>query len=152
MLLVLLACADPEPAGEEAAPLPDPRITSAEVSCDEDAAAWAFAVEADAWTGNGKLIWSVDGRYVEYHDLDSVESAPDGSSDRLVLELRAVADRAFVQPGSTTLFNCHEPGLAAVLRVLTVDGESASDCRRFGEDRWGEWYADYACAVEVTPG
>ena len=149
MMLILWACAPGSGPAEGALTLEPPHITAAEVACDTQDAIWSFRIDADAWTGNGRLIWSTDGRYIEYHDIDSVVAAPDGTSDQLELELRVVADRAFVSPDSTTFFNCAEPGLSAVLRVLGAEGEAVTDCRGFGEDRWGEWGLDYGCATAV---
>ena len=148
-MLFILACApDPAPAADGLT-LEPPHITAAEVACDPQDAIWRFGVDTDAWTGNGRLIWSTDGRYIEYHDIDSVVSAPDGTSDQLELVLGVVADRAFVIPDSTTFFNCAEPGLSAVLRVLGPEGEVVTDCRGFGGDQWGEWGLDYGCATAL---
>ena len=108
---------------------------------------WRFEAETDAWTGNGQVLLSTDGDYVERHPLYSTSAAPDGSKDTLALALTVVPDWRDVTPGSTTFFNCLEPALTGILRVFTADGSAQADCRAFGTEpeRWGAWSTGVRC-------
>lgn len=122
------------------------------VSCDTDNARWSFALTTTGWSGGGEVLMSRDGSYLEVHRLPSVEAAEDGSADRLELELTVVADWRDVETGSTTIFNCHEPGLAGMARVFARDGEAVAGCAAFGLDPsiWQTWRTDYTCD-DVVP-
>lgn len=124
-----------------------PALVSVEVSCDAEDAEWSFIAEADAWTGNGQVLLSADGDYLERHDLYSASAAADGTSDRLELRLEVVADWRDAGPGSSTAFNCEAAGLAGVLRVYERDRREVADCRAFGEEpeRWSGWEPETAC-------
>lgn len=128
----------------------EPLITGASVSCDAEAASWSFEVDADAWTGGGDLWLSIDGAYVETHELMSTGAAGDGSADHLERELDVVPDFRDVVADSTTLFNCETPGLLGVLRIFRRDGESVSDCRVYGEpDAWNALGLDPTCTTAL---
>jgi len=118
---------------------PLPEISSISLDCDEQQARWSLELLANAWTGNGELWFSTDGRYIEVHPIVSIEAAADQSSDQLTLSLQVVSDWKQVELGSTTVFNCHSPGLAGRIRLYAVDGNTEADCRRFGEDLWEAW-------------
>ncbi len=150
MLLLLLACqsASPSPVPDEKSPGP-PSIVAASYACNSLTARWTFLVDTDAWTGNGQVVLSDDGNYIEVHPLRSLEAAADGSSDRLTLELGVVADWRDVSPGSSTAFNCNEPGLAGLIRIFATDGQTPTDCRIFGEDRWASWNFNYSCTTPL---
>jgi hypothetical protein len=149
MLLLLLACpSTPSSFPDEKSPGP-PSIVTAGYRCDSLTARWNFLVDTDAWTGNGQVVLSDDGDYIEVHPLRSIEAAADGSSDRLELTLTVVADWRDVNPGSTTAFNCQEPGLAGLIRVFATDGQTPTDCRIFGEDRWSSWNFNYSCTTPL---
>ena len=150
MLLLLFACqsAAPSSVPDDTSPAP-PSIVAASYTCDSLTARWSFLVDADAWTGNGQVVLSDDGDYIEVHALRSIEAAADGSSDRLAVELAVVADWRDVNPGGTTVFNCNEPGLAGLIRIFATDGQTPTDCRIFGEDRWGSWNFNYSCTTPL---
>lgn len=126
-----------------------PAITSAAVTCTPEHARWRFQVTTDAWTGNGQVLLSADGIYVERHPIFSQSAAPDGTSDTLDLTLSVQPDWRDVNPGSSTVFNCREPDLAGILRVFTRDGAAEADCRAFGiaPERWVDWTPGTSCAV-----
>lgn len=151
---LLVACAPRGQAPEDTAGVGAavPVLTSVTVDCDDHDATWAFAATTDAWTGNGQVVMSVDGAYVEKHPLDSVEAAADGSADRLSLDLEVIADWRDVSVGSSTAFNCDTPELSGVLRVYTRDTGAVADCVAFGEapERWTEWDAAVACDELLT--
>ena len=127
----------------------DPEITAASVECDPERPRWTFDVTASAWTGNGQVLLSADGSYIERHRLDSISAEADGSTDQLQLKLDVVADWRDVSEGSTTVFNCDEPFLDGVIRVYSRTGDAVTDCRAFGTDpaRWATWEPDTACAT-----
>lgn len=129
-----------------------PVITAATVECDPTRARWAFTVDTTGWTGNGQVLLSADGDYVERHALDSVSAAADGTTDHLDLDLDVVSDWRDVNEGSTTVFNCATPDLLGVIRVYDRTGDAVADCRVFGEqtDRWAAWEPDTACAFVLT--
>jgi hypothetical protein len=139
--VVLGACTG---AGDSPAPSPSdtpPSITKLDVECDAEEAEWALDVKTDAWTGNGRVSLSADGDYVELHPFYSVESAPDGTADRLALDLSVVPDWREVTLGASTVFNCAAPSLTGLVQVWTRDGSEQGDCITFGEapERWAEW-------------
>lgn len=154
LLLGLPGChADPSGLADLPAVAPGPPgIVEVSVACDSVAAEWAFEADTNAWSGNGEVLLSTDGRYLERHRLPSTEAARDGTSDHLEVSLAIVGDWRDVALGSTTVFNCQEPGLAGLLYVYETDGETLGDCRRFGEDRWAGWASEEGCetTVEVT--
>ena len=117
------------------------------MDCDPIHARWTFTAETNAWTGNGQVLLSTDGIYLETHPLDSKSAAGDGSSDSLALYLTVVADWRDVSLGSSTVFNCDEPMLAGILRIFEQDGKTEADCRYFGEDPWDRWNLGVDCAT-----
>jgi hypothetical protein len=151
-MLLLLACAtpDPDPVPDDTTTPAVPAITAAAAACDVDDAQWAFSAQADAWTGNGEVVLSDDGDYVEHHPMYSTTAASDGSSDTLALTLTIVADWRDAVAGTSTAFNCDAP-LAGVLRIYTRDGADVADCRAFGEEpsRWQNWDPDVACEAVI---
>jgi hypothetical protein len=150
MLLLVLACQSTSPStSPDEKDLGPPSIVAASYSCDSPSARWSFLVDTDAWTGNGQVVLSDDGDYIEVHPLRSLEAAADGSSDRLTLALGVVADWRDVSLGSTTAFNCSEPGLAGLIRIFATDGQTPTDCRIFGEDRWASWNFNYSCTTPL---
>jgi hypothetical protein len=129
-----------------------PTITTASVSCkttETGGATWEFQVETDAWTGNGEILLSKDGVYIEDHPLDSVSADADGAWDKLEATLTVVADQEDMNAGSATWFNCQEPRLSGILRVFEQTGELESDCRSFLEDFWGDWNSFYSCGTRL---
>jgi len=146
-------CAAEDPAvPSDSAPPRSPLLTAATEACDPLRARWDFTAEADAWTGNGQVPLSTDGLYLEVHPLDSKAAAGDGSSDSLSTTLSVVADWRDVSLGSTTIFNCKEPGLAGILRIFEQDGKTEADCRYFGENPWEQWNLGYQCDTPLVEG
>lgn len=129
----------------------DPLFTEASAACNDEDARWTFRGTTVAWTGNGEVVLSTDGSYIERHPWPSVESAPDGTTDELELKLDVVPDWRDVTPGASTVFNCDEPELAGLLRVFVRGGDAVADCRWFGEasDRWATWEPESACATPL---
>lgn len=130
-----------------------PSITTATVACDPERPRWTFTVDTTAWTGNGEVLLSADGAYIERHDLDSTSAAADGTSDHLELKLDVVSDWRDVSEGANTVFNCGEPVLVGVIQVFTRDGDDVADCRGFGTtpSLWADWEPETACAVVLDP-
>ncbi len=126
-----------------------PSLTAATVGCDVAAAEWRFTATTDAWTGNGQVLLSTDGAYVEKHTLYSQSAAADGSADSLALTLDIESDWRDVVIGSSTAFNCNEADLTGILRVWSRDGTEQADCRAFGvsPERWDTWDAGARCAT-----
>jgi len=130
-----------------AAPLPS--LTAVSVTCDVADAEWGFTATTDAWTGNGQVLLSADGAYVEKHTMYSKSAAADGSADALALMLTIEPDWRDVTVGSSTAFNCNEAELTGILRVWSRDGTEQADCRAFGvsPERWETWDAGARCAT-----
>ena len=142
------------PSGEDSAAAPTdaaPKITAAAAQCDPTRAEWTFSATTDAWTGNGQVLLTTDGAYLERHTLFSTSAAPDGTADTLELSLDVVPDWRDVVLGASTLFNCSEAGLTGILRVWTRDGSAESDCRAFGDspERWATWDLGVSCATAL---
>ncbi|MDP2309357.1 MAG: hypothetical protein Q8P18_25275 [Pseudomonadota bacterium] len=125
---------------------------TASVACDTEDARWRFEVTTDAWTGNGQVLLSTDGAYVERHPMFSTAAAADGTSDELDLTLSVEPDWRDVLLGSSTVFNCNEPDLTGIVRVLTRDGSEVADCRAFGAapERWESWTAGASCGTMLA--
>lgn len=154
LLLLLAACADGPAANDGALPDAPPSITAVSVECDVGDAEWQLIVETDAWTGNGQLLLSDDGVYLEKHPVYSRASAADGSADELTVALAVVPDWRDVVLGATTYFNCSTPELTGIVRVFTQDGTAAADCRAFGAapERWASWDLGVSCDTVLAPG
>lgn len=147
-LVLLCGCA---PLGQDTGrPAPsweDPVIVEATAACDVAAARWSFEVATEGWTGNGQVLLSADGSYIEKHPLYSVGAAADGSTDELALGLAVVRDFRDVVVGTSTAFNCDAVGLTGVIRVYDRAGDRVADCRAFGAspERWAEWDGSLGC-------
>ena len=129
-----------------------PGITNATVDCITADAVWTFTAATDAWSGNGQVVLSTEGDYIERHPLYSNGAAADGTTDNLKLTLDVVAGWRDVVLGDTTAFNCDTAGLTGVIRVYTRDGDDVADCRAFGEDpaRWDTWDPAVSCPTVIT--
>lgn len=129
------ACITPQ--GEDAGivdptSLPQPTITTVDLSCDREAGRWSVDVRTSAWTGGGGLVWTTDGTYVERHDgLRSVRAGADGLSDRLALDVTIVDDVRGAASGRTVL-RCASNPVVAVF-VESLDGQVV-DCVRLSDD------------------
>lgn len=90
-------------------PEDNPVLTSRSQVCLPEQGVW----EVDAETQNpaGGLVswWTVDGVVVEQHRFGVVESAEDGSWDRLRGVLNIVADWREQAPNVSTRFTCGDP-------------------------------------------
>jgi hypothetical protein len=149
LLLGVLACSSTlRDTGRDPPEYAEPAIVDASATCVVEDALWTFLASADAWTGNGQVVLSADGDYVERHPMYSNGAAFDGTSDSLKLALGVAPDFRNVVLGSTTVFNCDAEGLTGVLQVYARDGRSVADCRAFGDrpDRWQTWDPNVACA------
>lgn len=153
MLLTLLACAHGPPASPDVGISTEPpAITKVAITCDPVSAKWTFKVKTDAWTGNGQVWMTVDGHYVETHPMYSDAAAADGTSDHLAMSLSVQPDIHRVSEGSSTYFNCDEPGLHGILLVHAQNGKTVSDCRSFlgAPADWTPWNLGVACDVELV--
>jgi len=114
------------PGGPEPLELDPPVIETFELTCDVDAGRWRLEVETLSWTGGGRLTWSPDLSYVERHRVRSVSAEPDGSADRLLLDLDIVGDWREASPGTSTAIRCvQDPDL--VFELYDPEGVRA-DC------------------------
>lgn len=130
----------PEPRDDAPLTHVDGRVEVVSLSwdCDASAGRWNLEAETAFWTGGGELWLTVDGRYVERHELRSAGAAPDGSADLLALNLQILADWRFVSPGVSTAFTCGDDP-SGRLRVRDRTGAPA-DCVEVGPERpvWAE--------------
>ncbi len=150
-MILLLACIPyPAPGDPDASPFYDgePAIVDIAWSCEVEAAQWLFSVEADHWTGGGKLWMTEDAAFIEEHAIRSAEAPADGSGDRLELSLDIVADWRDAVAGSSTRYRCaDQDALTFQLMVSVPDGSARSDCRTWGAEPmlWSETDAVEAC-------
>lgn len=108
-----------------------PAFVQLDRECDQASGTWLVRAEADAWSGGLVTVWTVDGSVVERHRFNAVESAPDGTWDRLQGELRIVDDWREATPNSSTAFRCTQaPSMLAWLEDL--DGADV-DCELIGQ-------------------
>ncbi len=106
-------------------------------SCSAEDDTWDFTAESTAWTAGADLVLTLDGLYVEEHQLQSKESAPDGSWDRLARELDVVADPRDQNRNSTTALLCDsttQASLALRVALLTPETGEEADCRVAGAE------------------
>ncbi len=156
---LLLACAASTPTADTGPATPvsgDPTLQAATWGCSEDEDRWSLTAEANRWTGNGGLALTLDGLYVEEHEVRSVEAARDGTWDRLALDLEIVADPREVAPGERTAFLCDPPtrdGLAARLWIHPPSSSAIADCWTWGPpvDWAAAGYTSACTAVEPPP-
>jgi hypothetical protein len=182
MLLAVLACA-PDPASNEptktstpttfsevvdptCAPYTatDPVVTAASAECVDGAL--VVTIDADAWTGTGRLLVAAGPDQVELQPVETIDYDPCGGWDHLGLTLRSTG--ATWQLGSSTAFSCEEfaadpPALTFAAAVTawspprptesTVDQEPLADCLAWGADVEGLQAGDYdgALAPEIAP-
>jgi hypothetical protein len=103
--------------------------------CSAEDDTWTFSAEASAWTAGAELGLSLDGSYIEEHDLKSQESAADGSWDRLGVTLIIVADPRDQARSVSTAYLCDQPtqtDLALRMALLAPDSAEEADCRVTG--------------------
>lgn len=94
-------------------------IDTLELVCDLTLERWQLDVRANAWTGGAEWWWTVDGTYVEKHDVTSRKAASDGTWDELRLRLDIVADwRDAVRNASTPFLCASEPTGRLLLRDM----------------------------------
>lgn len=150
MFLALTGCFGP-PATDSAPAFQDVpvEITAVDWACDADDDTWTFVVETTGWTSGGLVAMS-DASRVEAHPMLSVEAAPDGTWDRLELELDIAADPRDAEDGKISGWLCDAPTLDALafrLSVNTRGGETA-DCRVWGQDVDWSALAGYSHCAE----
>ena len=140
--LFCLACVVPPSTNSLESGLNNPEIPSIDtfgLTCDLTLERWQLDVRAFGWTGGGEWWWTVDGEYVEKHDVPSQKAARDGSWDELRLRLDIVADwRNAVRNSSTPFLCASEPTGRLFLRDLNG---AVVDCVDTGENT--EWLAIY---------
>ncbi len=108
-----------------------PTVESFEVRCDSDDAKWRIDAVASALTLGATTVWTVDGLYVEVHEVPVSSSREDGTEDVLVLELDIEADFREVKPGKSTGFTCLS-GVAIGLALRDVNNDVV-DCAFEGD-------------------
>lgn len=134
MILFFLACLEPTSEILEPIPYGDPSIQRLSYECDEDAARWEFVAITDAWTSNGN-IWLYSPPVLEKHPIYSVNSASDGTKDRLEITLNVVADWREASAGSSTQFHCDSfDDIGVRLYVYHPETSEAADCLTEGSE------------------
>lgn len=109
--------------------LRSPTLESASVVCDGEGAKWELELRVTAWSGGATTAWTVDGDYVELHDLVRASWEPDGSFEILSLTLPIVDDWREVTDTST-VFTCGADPSGA-LELYDPDGAVVA-CRAWG--------------------
>ena len=137
ILALCLACRLPP---IDADPLIDiqrttPKIESWSMVCEPERERWQLDVLASSWTGGGLLVWTIDGHYVEEHNVYSRKAAQDATFDELRLRLDIVADWRDAQKNSSTPFLCASAPTAQFV-MYDVDGHP-TDCFQDGPNT--EW-------------
>lgn len=142
VLFLCMGCTVPPTPGTTDTSLnrPDtPTIDTFDLFCDTSLERWQLDVRTLGWTGGGEWWWTVDGEYVEKHDVSSRKAARDGSWDELRLRLDIVADwRDAVRNSSTPFLCASNPTGRLFLRDL--DGTIVT-CVDTGTDT--EWLTTY---------
>lgn len=147
---LLVACSPRAPV-DDAYPevaLRPPTLDAASVVCDAEEARWELELRATAWTGGATTAWTVDGAYIELHDLDRVSWEPDGTYEILALTLPIVDDWREVTDDSTVFTCASDP--SGVVTLQDVDGATVA-CRAWGPDpdRLGAELGSFACDVPL---
>lgn len=103
-----------------------PQIVSFDLRCDSDDGEWRIDAVADGLTTGASSVWTVDGLYVEVHEVPVSTSRQDGTEDVLVLELGIEPDWREVKPDKSTSFTC----LSGVVVGLALRGldDAVVDC------------------------
>ncbi|MEE2749966.1 MAG: hypothetical protein VX519_00935 [Myxococcota bacterium] len=155
MLLLMLACQLPSsPQLEETgAEVPEnPEIESVSSNCSSTEDKRTIEVQTRGWTGGGRVSFTIDGRNIEEHPLQSVEADAHGQWDTLRVELTIVADPQQVSKGSSTALLCEpetEEALSTRLAVFSPDSREEADCRVWGPDQTWEIIGEYPACDRV---
>lgn len=147
MLLLVAGCQAPSPTTTTTPPVPGPpEVASLTVECDPEASRWTLVLETTAWTGGVTTDWTVDGVYLERHDLDGIAYREDGSLERLRLRASIVSDFRKQAQGRTAFTCTSDPDILLV--VTDLEG-TPTDCRAIGPmpERWGTIDGTTPCAV-----
>ena len=112
-----------------------PRLTEATLECDVDAGRWTLRATTSAWVGGATSDWTVNGTYVEHHDLDGIRFEADGSGEELRARLDIVRDFRKQNRGRTA-FTCASE--VDVLVTSTDYDGTVTDCLAIGPqpERW----------------
>lgn len=102
---------------------------------------WAGGVTLDifetgAWTGSANSAGNASSVWDETHELENIEFAADGSSDRWGISLNDVETPGQQISGSTTLFGCawNDGGSLAFMMTMRDENGRFADCAIFGHE------------------
>ena len=158
VLLVLSACALPQPTSVQTGPFYDtePVITDVTCECDVLEAEWAFVVSTDGWTGGGTLWIAENLDTIEKHSITSTLAAEDGTWDNLKLDLAVENDWRNASSGSSTRWRCADTeSLTMVVWVYASGTGDEADCLTWGMDTdlWADTSTVTPCdeVVEMEP-
>lgn len=127
------ACVVPEEGDDPTPEIITPSIRAIQLQCNPEAGSWRVTVDTVGWSAGGTVLWSVDGVYVERHNvLRSIAAAVDGSTDQLRGDLSIVTDFRPAGTGGNTAFTC-SASLSALVWIEGLGGAGAVDCWWFGE-------------------
>ena len=130
----MLACHPPSsPQLEETgAEVPEnPEIESVSSNCSSTEDKRTVEVQTRGWTGGGRVSFTLDGRNIEEHPLQSVEADAHGQWDTLRVELTIVADPQQVSKGSSTAHGakaCHSCGQMLLSIIPSSPAALRSPC------------------------
>ena len=110
--------------------LEPPVIESIDLKCDADRGKWEMTLVATAWTGGAASAWTVDGEYVEIHQLARKSWRADGTRETLELNLSIADD--FRDVGGGTVFTCTTDPNGVL--ILYDTEQKWSDCRAWGPE------------------
>lgn len=133
LALTVIGCRLPPGAGPDLGSFVDaePEIEQLSWSCRSQQARWELELQTSGWT-SGALLWLTrDGEYAELHTVPSIAAAPDGSEDRLRLQLSIASDWRSARPGQSTAFLCEPPPDGLLVVLDTANRVSA--CAALGE-------------------
>ncbi len=134
-------------------PIPEtPEIESVSSSCSSAEDTRTVEVQTRGWTGGGRVSFTLDGRSIEEHPLQSVEADANGEWDILRVDLRIVADPQQVAKGSNTALLCDtetEAALSTRLGIFSPNSREEVDCRVWGPDQTWELIGEYPACERV---
>lgn len=133
VLGLLLGCGSPW--DDTAAPkvvLTTPLIDTTSLTCDADKAKWTLDLTTTSWTQGASSAWSIDGTYVEIHDLEQQYWAADGSSETFELSLSIVDNWDNQKDGKSTIYTCGSA--PQIMLVVLGDNNTVTDCRDWGSE------------------
>jgi hypothetical protein len=156
LILLALACQvpiQPLPEDTQAPPPQPPQIETITATCSSSEDKRILEVHTLGWTGGGRVSFTLDGRSIEEHPLDSIEADADGAWDTLRLDLEIVANPQDVARGSRSAYLCDaESPLSVRLAVYSTGTSEEADCRSWGPDQAWELIGDYPdCELTLDP-